>query len=183
MPSNPAMPAEKKSKRSFSWPLIVVALLGGHAALIIGAATLAVGGSGRGVVPDYYAQAVDFDAHKADLAASAKLGWTLTLTPGSLIDDQGQRLVSATLVDAQGQPIENASIQLRLIRLVDGQAVQTTLTQNTDRPGTYQGVGDLPAAGWYQADLLAERDGVRFVQRQEIQAFGGTRPFSKESAP
>ncbi|MEM6854454.1 MAG: FixH family protein [Planctomycetota bacterium] len=175
-------PTPPTKRRRFSWPIIVVTLLGGHATIIITAVTLAVGGTGRGVVPDYYRQAVDFDRHKADLAASAKLGWTVTLTPGSLVDAEGRRVIQATLTDAEGQPIDNAAVQLRLIRLVDGQAVEMNLNAHAQQNGRYEAVAEVPVGGWYQADLLAERGDDRFVLQQEIRAVGGLDPRPGEGA-
>ncbi|MEM9419965.1 MAG: FixH family protein [Planctomycetota bacterium] len=168
------------TKGRVRWPLIVVALLGGHATLIITAVTFAVGGSGRGVVSDYYTKAVDFDQHKAELAASAELGWTIQLTPGSLVDDRGQRLITATLSDRSGQLISDATIHLRLTRLADGHLVETQFVPNADRLGAYQIAADCPAPGWYQADLVVERDGQRFIQQQEIQTRGGVALFTED---
>lgn len=163
-------------KRRVSWPLIVAALLIGHAGLIIGAAVIAVQGTGRGVVEDYYAQAVDFDTHKAELAASAKLGWALTITPGSLVDEGGQRLMTAALTDRDGLPIPGAQIELRLVRLADGKA-QTlqleTVGERTEGGGGYQAVAVLPAAGWYKANAVVQQDDTRFVQQEEIYVVGG----------
>lgn len=158
-------------RSAFRWPLIIVAFLAGHAALIITAVTLAVGGTGRGVVPDYYTQAVNFDTHKADLAASAKLGWQFTLTPGSLVDAEGQRLLTATLHDRDGEPLKLDRIDLQLTRLADGQREAVRLLP-TDRPGGYLAIAALPIAGGYQADLLAELGDARFVQRAELQLVG-----------
>ncbi len=163
-----------------TWPIIIVVLLGTHATLILGAVTLAVGGPGRGVVPDYYREAVDFDAHKADLAASARLGWAVTLTPGSLIDADGRRVFAATLMDAQGQPISGANVSVRLIRLVDGEIVELQLSPVAERLGVYETLADLPAAGAYQADLVAVRGESRFMDRREIKAAGGIDVFADE---
>ncbi|MEM1108574.1 MAG: FixH family protein [Planctomycetota bacterium] len=175
-------PATEKTslRRQLSWPVIVVMLLGGHATLIITAVTMAVGGTGRGVVPDYYQKAIDYDQHKADLATSARLGWQLTLTPGSLVDADGQRIVSATLIDAQGHAVEQAEVHLRFVRLVDGQTVDTVLSAHAKRLGVYEAVVHLPEAGWYQADLLAELETNRFVERQEIKITGGTATAGEE---
>lgn len=181
IPNAPTKLASLKAR--ITWPIIIVALLGGHATLILGAVTLAVGGPGRGVVPDYYSQAVDFDAYKADLAASAELGWTASLVAGSLVDAEGQRLFAATLTDAQDQPITGATVRVRLIRLVDGQAVQAQLSPVAQRPGAYETIAALPAAGGYQADLVAERGAARFIDRQDVQATGGTVVFAEEDTP
>ncbi|MBB6431507.1 FixH family protein [Algisphaera agarilytica] len=164
------------------WPLIVVGLLAGHATLIITAVTFAVGGSGRGVVSDYYTKAVDFDQHKAELAASAELGWEVRLTPGSLVDEQGQRLITATLSDASDLPMDGATINLRLTRLADGRVIETEFLPNADRAGAYQTAADCPAPGWYVADLVVEHDGQRFIQKHEIQARGGVALFTEDGA-
>lgn len=177
---NPNKPVSTKGR--VRWPLIVVGLLAGHATLIITAVTFAVGGSGRGVVSDYYTKAVDFDQHKAELAASAELGWEVKLMPGSLVDEQGQRLITATLSDASGQPMSDATINLWLTRLADGRVIETEFLPNAERKGAYQTAADCPAPGWYVADLVVEHDGQRFIQKQEIQARGGVALFTEEGA-
>ncbi len=163
--------------------MIIVGLLGGHAVLILSAVTLAVGGTGRGVVPDYYERAVTFDQHKADLAASAELGWQVTIRPGSLVDAEGIRLIVVSLHDAENQPISDAEIALRLTRLADGQVEAMHLHAVEDQPGQYQDVAELPMRGRYTAELLAERDGWRFIEIREIELAGGQTLGAKAGGP
>ncbi|MEM7624841.1 MAG: FixH family protein [Planctomycetota bacterium] len=169
------MPDQPSPARRFSWPVIVVLLLGGHATLIISAVTLAVTGTGRGVVPDYYAQAVDYDTHKRDLAASRALGWELALESKGQIDAQGRRTITATLKDAQGEPINDAVVDLRLTRLSDGRVDELKLSPRTEA-GSYYARAELPAAGRYHAESVVYRGSQRFVQAEDLLVSDNTRP-------
>jgi len=176
-------PNPKAKRGGLSWPLVVIALLGGHAALIITAVVLAVTGTGRGVVPDYYTHAIGFDAHKADLAASKELGWALTLLPGSLVDDQGHRLIAATLLDRDGEPIADATLEVRFIRLAYGQNITASFASVSGSHGRYAATVTMPAAGWYSSDALVTVGETRFVQVEEIQVPGTRATATEGGAP
>ena len=179
MPHDPRDTDAVRKKRRLSWPVIVVLLLAGHATLIISAVSLAVRGTGRGVVPDYYAQAIDYDAHKQALADSARLGWQLTLSPGQVTGPHGQRPVTATLADAAGRPIADAVVDVRLIRLSDGRVDNLTFSP-ADHPGGYRAVAALPDAGNYRAECRVEHAGQRYVKIDDLKLSGHARPAPAE---
>jgi hypothetical protein len=167
-----------------TWPQIIVGLLGTHATLILMAVSVAIAGPGRGVVPDYYSQAVDYDQHKANQAASAALGWRLKTTPGKLVDDRGQRLLVVTLEEPDGRPIVDADVALRLIRRVDGQTLELRPIDDARTPGRYQAIAPLPRAGVYQADWVVTRGDEKFVHHQLLQLVGGIAPaMNQRPAP
>lgn len=165
-----------KPKKSFAlWPWIVVGLLGGHAAIIIAAVTMAVGDPSFAVVPDYYDKAVNFDAYKADLEASRALGWTLTLTPEDSADLRGRRAIVASLLDRDGQPIAGAQIELYFTHLGGGDNGHVSFHAH-DIGGTYRGTAVMPRGGRYQIDATATVGALRFVLSTTLAAPGPATP-------
>lgn len=162
-----SIPRRKRSK----WPLIVVALLLGHAAIILTGVTMAVRDGGYSVVPDYYQKAVDFDARKADLAASNALGWTVNFTAGSMTDELGRRLLVATLTDAQGQPLTDAAVKVELRHFTGGD-VQSALLPAV-APGQYRDLVIMPRPGTYSLDVAIDHGEARFIDSRELEAPGG----------
>lgn len=158
-----------KKKRSI-WPWLVVSLLSGHTLLIVTAVTLAVRDPSFAVVPDYYDKAVDYDHYKADLQASAELGWTLTIKPGSIVDEHGQRLVTADVLDRDGQPLAGLDVQLSVIFLGGGQPQRSAVLQPTGQG--YMAAIEMPHSGAYSYDLSAKREAQHFVQSGEIDVAG-----------
>ncbi|MEO1237118.1 MAG: FixH family protein [Planctomycetota bacterium] len=161
-----------KARLRLTWPVIAVALLGGHATLILTAVSLAVSGTGRGVVPDYYQRAVAHDEHKAALAESERLGWRLDTTAGSWVDTRGRRHVEVRLTDAAGEPVTQLTVELAFTRRFDGRLVEATLSPVADRAGVYAGAVDLPAAGWHRMIAVAADAERRFIAEREVELRG-----------
>jgi nitrogen fixation protein FixH len=103
-----AQPQKKWSK----WPLLVVALLGGHVTILVAIVTVATRDPSFAVMPNYYENAVHWDQSQAALRASAKLGWKLENIPSDTSDALGRRTVTFALADAAGKPVANAKVDV-----------------------------------------------------------------------
>ncbi len=145
-----------RTNRLPRWGFIVVALLGGHVALMATAVTFALRGYGSaGVEPDYYARAVAWDADRDALERSEALGWTVTVTPDIWLDEHGRRSLSVSVHDAQGQPINDAHVALRMHHAIYPRQ-QADATLPARGAGTY--TAKLPglSAGLWRIDLRIE---------------------------
>src|SRR3954466_7927827 len=94
--------------RYWPWPLIVVGLLLGHVSIMVTAVILATGDKSFAVLPNYYEKAVNWDKNQAELRASEKLGWQVTLVPSPDVDPAGHRSLMLTLADATGHAVADA---------------------------------------------------------------------------
>jgi hypothetical protein len=103
-----AAPAKGRSR----WPFLVVALLAGHVLILAAVVLVATRDPSFAVTPDYYEQAVAWDATQAQKRASEKLGWKLDLLAGDEADRAAGRELSLTLRDASGAAIAGATIEV-----------------------------------------------------------------------
>lgn len=140
-------------------PAVVLGLLGCHVTFVFTAITIATGDASFAVVPDYYAKAVDYDERKSDLATSDELGWSAELSASKQADDRGVREVVVRLRDTQGEAVVGASIRVdafHYARAAEPIAFELTELQ----PGRYVGQAPLIREGFWQFDLVADRDAV-----------------------
>ncbi len=143
-------------------PSVVLGLLGAHMVFIFTAITLGTGDPSFAVVPDYYEKAVDYDEHKALLARSTALGWSVELLPSTLADVKGQRELMLRLRDAEGQPVEGAEVQVTGYHLARaGEPIEMNCVQTL--PGVYRGQGKMGREGFWQFEIDVSADGLRFV--------------------
>lgn len=162
--------------RRYVMPAVVLGLLGGHMLFIVLVITLSTGDRSFAVVPDYYQKAVDYDERKALLAASAELGWSAQLLPGSTADVMGQREVVLQLRDVQGQPIQGLKVQATGYHLARaGDPVTVSFIEVL--PGQYVGEARILKEGFWQFEIRADGADQPFIcdVRQFIAAAGGTR--------
>lgn len=143
-------------------PGVVAGLLGGHIVFIVIAITLATGDRSFAVVPDYYQKAVDWDAHKADLAASDKLGWTIELRPSTTVDGLGQRDLILAVRNDQGRPLTGATAWV--VYYHHARAEEWSELELTEvLPGQYTGPAAMAREGRWEFDVQIERGDERFV--------------------
>lgn len=158
--ANPAAPIRKP--RHWKWPVIVVALLLGHVSLMVTAVVLASGDKSFAVLPNYYEKAVNWDKNQAELRASEKLGWQVTLIPSPNVDPTGRRALAVILTDAAGRPIADAAVELTWYH----HARPTELLKaslHTDASGRAEQVVTMRREGFYQVNMTATAAGRRFV--------------------
>ncbi len=138
MPSDARLTANAPGRwASMRWPLILIAMLGGHMLLMFIALALALGGPTRAVEPDYYRKAQQWDEHQAAQRASDALGWTMALTPAALPEADGRRLVTLQLLDAEQQAIDGAAVELIVFHHAAA-AEHITLTAESLGRGVYR---------------------------------------------
>jgi nitrogen fixation protein FixH len=89
-----------------------VALLSGHVIILAIVALVATRDPSFAVTPDYYEQAVAWDATQAAKRHSAQLGWKLQITPADEADALARRTVTFTLIDAVTTPVAKAKIDV-----------------------------------------------------------------------
>lgn len=157
-----AQPASVTMRKRLMMPAVVAGLLGGHVLFVVIAITLATSDRSFAVVPDYYQKAVDYDLHKAELAASEQLGWKAELLPGAEVDTRGRRDILVLLHDGSGDPVTNAVIGVscyHLARAGDPQSFDLV----EDMPGRYVGRVRMQREGFWQFELSAERGADKFV--------------------
>lgn len=149
--------------RSRRWPVIVISILTIHAGIMFTAIIIALHKSGdSAVIPDYYNQGQAWDQHRAQLAASQKLGWNITIS-----DDQpdatGQRQVRFTLLDAAAKPVDQADLQVHCFHQSHGDQA-ATLDARAIAPGEYRITLPVNLGGLWQFDFSVNRGEQRYIQ-------------------
>jgi hypothetical protein len=159
-------PPPAASRRRLLWPTIVIGLLVGHAALILGAVTLAVSDRSFAVVPDYYDKAVHFDERRAALDASRKLGWALSFAFEPATDDAPSAIV-ARLTDRDGRPVADADLQVRASSRADATIETWSFTYDVERElYVCHGVDHFRGRGWYDLDAEARVGALSYVEER-----------------
>ncbi|MFT3787436.1 MAG: FixH family protein [Tepidisphaeraceae bacterium] len=157
----PTTPAKKG--RWWIWPTIVVSLLVLHTGGMLVAMGIANRDPTFRVEPDYYKEGLTFDQRKAAMAASEKLGWTVSIDLADAVDATRHRPLIVTLLDHEKKPISGATITLRFFRHANGKAARVlTLTDQND--GVYAGSSDLVDGGFWQFDVTVTKDKDTFVK-------------------
>ena len=149
-------------KRRYFMPAVVLGLLGGHMIFIVTAITLGTGDPSFAVVPDYYSKAVDYDEHKALLAESEALGWSVQLTPADAVDAIGQRELVVQLRDREGQPVHGLTVRVEAYHMARANQL-VTLECVEVLPGQYVGQGRLGREGFWQYAVEAVSPSQRFA--------------------
>ena len=148
--------------RYWTWPLIVVGLLLGHVSIMVTAVILATGDKSFAVLPNYYDKAVNWDKNQAELRASEKLGWQVTVIPSPDVDPTGHRAVNVTVVDAVGQPVADATVELTWYHHKrPNDLLKASL--HTDAAGRASETVVMRGEGFYQVNVTATAGGHRFV--------------------
>ena len=132
------VPGAKGRGKQSKWPLLVMALLGGHVAILVAVVVVATRDPSFAVTPNYYENAVNWDRSQAQKRASAKLGWKLEIVAADEADAKGRRAVTFALTDPTGAAIGNATLtvtcfhharateptRLNMMTAADGRAIQ-----------------------------------------------------------
>jgi nitrogen fixation protein FixH len=98
--------------RAWTWPLIVVGLLGGQIAACMAALALALGDPAGAIEENYHARAVSHDQHQAQRQALLARGWRPDLAIDTTLDSRGRRTVAFRLADQAGLPIDGATVRM-----------------------------------------------------------------------
>ncbi|MEM6673548.1 MAG: FixH family protein [Planctomycetota bacterium] len=163
--------------RSLRWPLIIVGMLLTHVSAMMLAVKIASGDTGHAVLPDYYQRAVAWDDLQAEARASARLGWTASVTPSVLTDERGRREIRVVLHDRFGAAVEGAALTARTWHLAVGDPIDVAF-QASAEPGVYVGRAAMERPGRWHVDLVADQGPSRFVETSELDLVS---PFSTDA--
>lgn len=115
------------------------------------AITLTSGDESHSIVANYDQKALEWDKQKAQLAASAKLGWTSQVSVEAQGDIRGLRQVKLRLLDEQGNPVRGAVIQLNGFHRAKSRIPQQ-IKFTEDQDGNYEGSVIIRKSGQWQFD-------------------------------
>lgn len=132
---------------------MVFALLGGSVLTCVALATAANSDPGFAVEPDYYGKAVRWDQTTAEHAASAALGWTLTLATRPAGPGEVQLL--ATLRTADGRLVEGA--RLHLEAFANARAAAIHEVDMIEEAGVHQAIVPIGTPGLWELRWRAVR--------------------------
>ncbi len=147
-----------------AWPLFVVTLLVMGVSVAVGTLVLANSDGGAQVVEDYYRKALDWDAHAAEVAATAALGWRvdLVVAPGEGDDEP---VLEIAFRDPDGRPVTGLSGTVRAFRPQWTAPVAVApLAEADDAPGVYRLPLPLTRSGLWDFEITATRDTLRYTK-------------------
>ena len=143
------------------WIWIVVALLAGNVlavSILIGSA-----GSTRGrVLPDAYERAAEFDAFRADEAASASMGWRATVSIA-------RGTVEVALTGADGAPVRGAVVRVSGYQRTRADRTVALALLETG-PGRYSGAIGEARPGWYELTVVSQLRHDGHVTKVSVEA-------------
>lgn len=154
----------------FTWPAIIVVLLGGHAFIVTGALLLSsIWIPGASTAPAGYSEALRWDELKASRAASERLGWSLQMTPTERVELNGDRRVEFVLSDADGTPVEGASLSIALYHYSRPRdLVEQTFERTLEKPGHYAASLRIRREGLWRLRATAERGEEHFLVEEDL---------------
>lgn len=158
--------------RVFVMPALVLGFLGAHMLFIFIAISLAVGDRSFAVVPDYYQKAVDWDDHKAALAASAALNWDVEILPSRDVTIRGERELVVVLQDAQGRPITGAQVYATLYHHAHASRVVEAELPPSDAPGRYHVQADMRDEGVWDVTLRITHGPDTYLHQEKLYVRG-----------
>lgn len=165
---NPPANLDPRKRRWWIWPAIIVTMLSLHTFGTLYAVSIANRDRSFKVDPDYYRKGLAIDSHKAELAASDKLGWTVSVS-ADLDEASKTRTVAVKLLDKLGQPVTGATIELSFYHHARGSDVRTLTLRDAATPGVYAAHTDLTAVGFWQFDFVITKGNDRFVKTIDAQ--------------
>lgn len=155
--------------KQYQWPVIVVALLSGHAFIIVGALAVAAAMIPAAVTaPSGYEDALGWDAQQAAKRASDALGWTLDFTPTDFAELNGDRRVQILLRDAEGLPVKNAVVSLTMYHHA---RPQDTIEQRIEPQavlGVYETVLPIRREGLWRLSAVAQRGNDQLIVDRDL---------------
>lgn len=146
------------------WPAVIVGALAIHATAWLTVAWVANSDPSYAVEEDYYRKAVEWDAGRAELAASDALGWQLTyhVEPGP---GPAEATVHATLSDRDGAPLDGAALALETFHNARaGDILRADLTPAGD--GAYSARLPMQRPGVWELRFTADRGEAHFRHRE-----------------
>ncbi len=148
---------------AWHWPAIVCSMLAIHTLAMIWAVCIARTDPSFRVVKNAYQEGLRLDQHKAEAAASAALGWRVSVDVGEIIGPDGRRTIALHAVDRDGTPLTGTTATLTFFHDALGDAPRV-LTLVADEYGVMAGTTDLLRGGFWSFDIRLDRGGQHFIQ-------------------
>jgi nitrogen fixation protein FixH len=164
-PTSSNQPPASRSRR---WAYIFIGLLTFHAGGTIAMVVIATSDPSFAVEPNYYEQALNWDAAAAQSLQNEHLGWTaqvqITAVQGPA--ERG-RMVSVRLRNSDGVGLEGARIAVECFHHArSADRIHGELAAVSG--GLYSGLLQLDRPGEWEIRLVIERGPERFTQRTHI---------------
>jgi nitrogen fixation protein FixH len=153
-------------KNGRHWPLLLVGLLAAGVSANVYLLIRATGDPSFSVEPDYYAKAVAWDAHLAQMGRNEVLGWRSEV-------DADARGVLVRVADRDGRPVGGATVTFEAFPMARGnQIVRGALGETADH--AYRAEIPLSRRGMWEFRLSVLRGGDTFtaVVRQDVPGAG-----------
>lgn len=153
------------------WPLIVVALLGTHASLMMLGVSWALANASSFATPAIYKNSMSWDEQQQAIAESKKLGWELRITASVLPELNGDRKVVFELVDKESQLVESGDLSITLYHIAEA---NITITRKLLPQKDHRYVATLPmrrSGSWHlqaTASQAGENLNKDFFYQQEF---------------
>ena len=156
---------KNETKSALLWAAFILGLIAINFAVAGFALVIAIGDPSFRPLPDYSAQAVDWQIRKDLIEESRQLGWEVQLdqTP----DTQGVRV---RVSDSQGRPVRGASGKLMAFHLTRaGEPRSVPLEESQQEPGAYMAQFSVDRDGKWQVALELEgTEGQRFLAERTV---------------
>lgn len=177
-----ALRPDRATGAAWFWPALVIALLSGQVLLILIMAYVAVSDQSFAVEPDYYQQALHWDAMQAQARVNVALNWQVQIDVGSQADLFRNRDFRCTITDRTGQPVDGASVQLTAFPHARG-SQRSRLDLDPQGLGRYGTRLHMPRAGLWEFRLAVTRgeDVFTVVEQIQIDAASGQAPIRHAS--
>lgn len=167
-PSREIAGLDAETKARWLWVSLVVGLLAFQVLACLVAALLAMSSPAVVTVPNYYEKSLQWDEHRAELAASQRLGWSATIHFSEPVDIFENRTISVRLTDAQSTVVPAETVSLKAWHhAAANQLVDVELAEVA--PGFFQGKLRMKDAGWWQFELQASQGEQTFLDSQKLQ--------------
>lgn len=164
---------------TYRWPFI----LGGLLAMSVIAQGVLVYVATRPDAPrpikDYYERGLEWEADAAKLAASRRLGWSVSIDvpEGEAYTMAASRPVDLTVRDRDGAPVTGLTGRVLAKRPADTRLNGTSdLVELPHEPGRYRTLARLSATGVWELSLDAHQGEVAFLYTERVTVAGGETP-------
>ena len=176
-PASRAATQSATVRTNWFWPGFVITLLGTQVVLILVMAYVASYDRSFAVEPDYYQQALHWNAHQAQTRANQALGWRVEMGVSDESDVYRNRGIRCTISDRTGNPIDGAHVEIVAFSHVRG-ADRQHATLVPRETGRYDGQLRVTHGGLWEFRISIQRGTERYttIERTDISLPGVSPP-------
>jgi nitrogen fixation protein FixH len=157
--------------RSRRWAYIFIGLLTVHAGATIAMVVVATSDPSFAVEPDYYEQALNWDAAAAQTVHNEQLNWSVRVETEAAGPETRGRMLFVHLLDAEGRALDGASVTVEWFHHARS-AERTTGELPPASAGRYAGILPLDRPGMWEVRLIIRRGPETFTKRTHIEIPG-----------